>query len=152
MCLWAWLYYCNRLEKIFKGYLNVQDYPQLFAKCYTPMQVDGSCGVAAGVVEALVQSHEGRIHLLPALPTAWASGRMEGVCARGGFQLDFTWQNGKVQELRVLSKAGLECRVLAGKGAFQVSQNGKNIKTQLLEDGSLSFATEKGKAYVLKPM
>lgn len=152
MCLWARLYDGNRLEKIFKGYLKDQAYPQLFAKCYTPMQVDGSFGVAAGVVEALVQSHEGRIHLLPALPTAWASGRMEGVCARGGFQLDFSWQNGKVQELRVLSKAGLECRVLPGKGAFQVSQNGKKIKSQLLEDGSLSFATEKGKAYVLKPI
>jgi alpha-L-fucosidase 2 len=152
MCLWARLYDGNRLEKIFKGYLKDQAYPQLFAKCFTPMQVDGSFGVAAGVVEALVQSHEGRIHLLPALPTAWASGRMEGVCARGGFQLDFSWQNGKLQELRVLSKAGLECRVLPGKGAFQVTQNGKKIKTQSLEDGSLSFATEKGKAYVLKPM
>ena len=152
MCLWARLYDGNRLEKIFKGYLKDQAYPQLFAKCFTPMQVDGSFGVAAGVVEALVQSHEGRIHLLPALPTAWASGRMEGVCARGGFQLDFSWQNGKVQELQVLSKAGLECRVLPGKGAFQVTQNGKKVKTQSLEDGSLSFATEKGKAYVLKPM
>lgn len=150
MCLWARLYDGNRLEKIFKGYLKDQAYPQLFAKCYTPMQVDGSFGVAAGVVEALVQSHEGRIHLLPALPSAWASGRLAGVCTRGGFELDFVWQNGEVQESRILSKAGLECRILAGKGQYQITQNGKKVKLKTLEDGSLSFLTEKGKVYIIK--
>lgn len=150
MCLWARLYDGNRLEKIFKGYLKDQAYPQLFAKCYTPMQVDGSFGVAAGVVEALVQSHEDRIHLLPALPTAWASGRLAGICARGGFELDFSWQNGVVQELRITSKAGLDCRVLAGKSNYLITQNSKKIKAKVLEDGSLSFPTEKGKMYVVK--
>ena len=68
MSLWARLNDGNRANMIFKGYINDQCYPQLFAKCFTPLQVDGSLGVTAGITEMLVQSHEESIKILPAHP------------------------------------------------------------------------------------
>ena len=150
MCLWARLYDGDRLDKIFKGYLKDQAYPQLFAKCYTPMQVDGSFGVAAGVMEALVQSHEGRIHLLPALPSAWHTGSLSGTRVRGGFVLDFSWKEGKVQQAKLVSNAGQSCRLKIGEGKLQITQGGKVVSGKLMEDGSVSFPTQAGREYVIK--
>jgi len=150
MCLWARLYDGDRLDKIFKGYLKDQAYPQLFAKCYTPMQVDGSFGVAAGVMEALVQSHEGRIHLLPALPSAWHTGSLSGTRVRGGFLLDFSWKEGKVQQAKLVSNAGQSCRLKIAEGKLQITQGGKVVSGKLMEDGSVSFPTQAGREYVIK--
>lgn len=68
MALWDRLYDGERANRIFKGYTRKQACPQLFAKCFTTLQVDGSSGVAAGITKMLMQSHEGVINLLPALP------------------------------------------------------------------------------------
>jgi alpha-L-fucosidase 2 len=89
MALWARLNDGDRANRIFKGYLKEQCYPSLFAKCYTPLQVDGSLGVTAGITEMLIQSHEEFIELLPALPAEWPTGKFYGVKARGGFEIDF---------------------------------------------------------------
>jgi len=109
MALWSRLYEGDRANAIFKGYIAEQCYPQLFAKCGSPLQIDGTMGVAAGLTEMLLQSHEGLIHLLPALPAEWLSGSFKGVCTRGGFELSFRWVSGELQELEVLSKAGMPC-------------------------------------------
>ena len=114
MALWARLYDGNRANKIFKGYIKEQCYPQLFAKCGTPLQIDGTLGVAAGITEMLVQSHEDVIHLLPALPDEWKSGKFNGVCVRGGFELNMTWEKKSVSDLQVLSKAGKICIICNG--------------------------------------
>jgi alpha-L-fucosidase 2 len=98
----------------FRGYLIEQTCSQLFAKCWTAMQVDGTLGLTAAASEMLVQSHDGGIHLLPALPEEWSAGSFRGVCARGGFELDFRWERGKVTQAVVLSKAGEVCRIRAG--------------------------------------
>jgi len=78
IALWARLYEGNRAAEIFRGYIQEQCYGQLFAKCYAPLQIDGTMGVAAGITEMLVQSHEGIIDLLPALPDDWEKGRFDG--------------------------------------------------------------------------
>ncbi len=114
MSLWARLYDGNRAYKIFQGYIKDQCYPQLFAKCYTPLQVDGSFGVAAGITEMLIQSHEGVIDLLPAIPDDWTDGSFNGVCARGAFELKFSWKAKEVTSVEILSKAGQSCRLHAG--------------------------------------
>jgi alpha-L-fucosidase 2 len=111
MALWARLGDGNRAYKIFKQYLRDQNCEQLFAKCGKAMQVDGTLGATAAITEMLMQTHEGYIHLLPALPDAWKSGEFRGVCARGGFELDFKWVEGKVTEIKLLSKAGEVCRI-----------------------------------------
>jgi alpha-L-fucosidase 2 len=148
MALWARLYDGNRALKIFRGYIKEQAYPQLFAKCFTPLQVDGTLGVTAGITEMLMQSHEGYIDLLPALPQEWAEGRMDGVCARGGFELDLTWKDGKVFQTEIYSKAGEVCRIKPG---FQpkITVEGKKVKFKTLPDGMFEFITEKGKRYLI---
>jgi len=148
MALWARLYDGNRANKIFKGYLQEQCYPQLFAKCGKPLQIDGTMGVAAGITEMLVQSHEGMIDLLPALPDEWMDGRFDGVCARGGFELDIKWKNKNITEVEILSKAGNSCRIDA-KGKFKVRMDGKPVASRIHEDGSLEFKTSQGKIYKL---
>jgi alpha-L-fucosidase 2 len=148
MALWARLYDGNRAARIFEGYIHEQSYPQLFAKCFTPLQIDGTQGVAAGITEMLIQSHEGVIHLLPALPEEWNTGTFRGVCARGGFELQMTWEDGEMIHVEVLSKYGRTCRIRTG-GEFRVSRNGRKVRIQKHTDGAISFDTEPGGVYTL---
>ncbi len=148
ICLWARLYDAERAYSIFKGYLKDQACTQLFARCFKPMQVDGSLGVTAGITEMLLQSHEGYIDLLPALPKAWPTGNVAGICARGGFQLDFSWDNHKLQQLKILSKAGGDCK-LNMPATVKISCNGKVVETKNEANGIISFSTEKGAYYEL---
>ena len=148
MSLWARLYEGERANKIFKGYIKGQAYPQLFAKCYTPLQVDGSLGVAAGITEMLMQSHEGVIDLLPALPKQWSAGRFNGVCARGAFELDMIWSEGKVSRIEVFSKEGQTCRIRTGIKASVFSAR-ERIPTLEFPDGAVEFPTTKGTRYLI---
>ena len=146
MALWARLFDGNKANTIFKNYLQEQCYPQLFAKCGNPLQIDGTMGVAAGITEMLVQSHEGVIDLLPALPDEWSIGRFDGVCARGGFELDLKWSDHTVREVEILSKAGKVCRINAA-GRFGVTEDGKKINSKTSDDGSIEFKTVRGGVY-----
>lgn len=146
MSLWARLYDGNRSYKIFRGYIKDQCYKQLFAKCFTPLQVDGSLGVTAGITEMLIQSHEGVIDLLPALPDEWSEGSFNGVCARGAFELKFSWKAGIVTSVEIKSKAGHPCRVNTGGLTF-VTNKGKKVKVTKYPDGSVEFYTAPGESY-----
>lgn len=146
MGLWARLYDGERAHKIFKGYIKEQAYPQLFAKCYTPLQVDGTFGVTAGITEMIMQSHEGVIDLLPALPKAWRTGHFDGVCARGAFELDLEWKDRKITRVEVLSKKGQICRINP-KTKVKVTSNGKRIRTKVANDGTVEFQTIIGGIY-----
>ena len=85
-------------------------YANLF-DAHPPFQIDGNFGAAAGIVEMLIQSHLSAINILPALPSALPDGSISGVCARGGFELSFSWKEGKLTRLEVLSKAGEPCKI-----------------------------------------
>ena len=148
MSLWARLYDGNKANSIFKGYIKEQCYPSLFAKCFTPLQVDGSFGVTAGISEMLIQSQEETIELLPALPDEWSTGSFNGVCARGAFELKLAWKEKLITEVEILSKGGQDCRIKAGT-LTKVSCNGKNVKTTKYTDGSIGFTTEQGNSYKL---
>ena len=148
MSLWARLYDGNKANSIFKGYIKEQCYSSLFAKCFTPLQVDGSLGVTAGISEMLFLSHEEAIELLPAIPDEWATGSFNGVCARGAFELKFSWKNKLLTDVEILSKAGQFCRIQAGP-LNTITNNGMKIKYTKYADGTLGFETKPGNIYKL---
>ena len=146
MALWARLGDGNRANKIYKGYLKEQCCNSLFALCGRSMQVDGSFGVTAAVTEMLMQSQDGFIKLLPALPNEWSDGEFKGLCARGGFELDFVWKNNLIKKLTILSKAGADCKI-EFKSGMKLSSNGKKIAFKKLPDGIVEFKTITGVVY-----
>ena len=114
---------------------------------HPPFQIDGNFGGGAGIAEAVLQSHSGEIRLLPAIPKDWENGSVQGIVARGGFELDFKWSDGKVTEMSVYSRCGNPCR-LVGSG-ITVSCEGKTVPVKQDKD-TVSFDTEQDKVYEIK--
>jgi alpha-L-fucosidase 2 len=97
---------------------------------HPPFQIDGNFGGTAGITEMLLQSHAGEVELLPALPSAWKTGHIYGIMARGGFEVNIDWENGMLKQARITSKLG---------NPLKLSYHGKIAEMK---------TTGKGKSYI----
>ncbi len=114
-----------------------------------PIFFDGNGAGTAGIAEMLLQSHGGEIRLLPALPEAWPTGLFQGLCARGGFEIDLEWKDGKATQAVVRSTAGNEFR-LRTASQVDVECGERTVNTTGNDSGCLSFSTEQGRTYRLR--
>ncbi len=118
---------------------------------HAPFQIDGNFGVCSGIAEMLMQSAHGYINILPALPEVWErTGSVTGMKAMGNFTVDFSWSEGKCQQVTIVSHAGAPLRVRCSRGAndirsAKVTVNGRNVKVQTDEHGIATIPCAKGK-------
>ncbi|MGL5380222.1 glycosyl hydrolase family 95 catalytic domain-containing protein [Clostridium sp.] len=118
---------------------------------HPPFQIDGNFGATSGIAEMLMQSNVGYINFLPALPDAWPEGEVQGLLARGNFEVGAKWSNGSADELTVTSKDGGECVVKYENLSFAnvKDSKGKNVDYKVIDGDKISFETKVGETYII---
>ncbi len=157
--LWARLLDGNHAKKLITDQLTLVDpkggfrsgggtYPNLF-DAHPPFQIDGNFGCTSGITEMLLQTQDGAIHILPALPDDWKKGTISGLRAYGGFEVSIGWDENKAQKITIKSKLGGNCRIRVANELVQAG--GKSIKPANGENPNPFFAVNKVKDPLISP-
>lgn len=159
--MWARLLDGNHAYRLFRNQLRLTKdndtnygghggaYPNLF-DAHPPFQIDGNFAGTAGVIEMLVQSQNNEIHLLPALPDAWAEGAVKGLVAKGNFTISINWIAGKLATAQVISNIGGPCTIRANE-PFTIE--GTGLKGEKSAIGYVvTFESKKGTTYTVKAL
>lgn len=148
IAFWARLLDGDHSYKMFRELLSKSTLKNLF-DTHPPFQIDGNFGSIAGISEMLLQSQNGVIHLLPALPSEWADGSVRGLRAHGAFVVDIDWKDGKLSYASLFSEKGGKC-VLRTSSRVQIRQSGRRIASKSIIDGEYyvtTFQAKSGKKY-----
>jgi alpha-L-fucosidase 2 len=166
--LWAVLHDGNHALRLIRDLLHLTGdsdvnysegggtYPNFFDAC-PPFEIDGNFGTTAGITEMLLQSQQGFIDLLPALPDAWKEGSIKGLKSRGNFEVDISWSNSQIQTCRIKSILGGICRIRSGQPLIiedaHVISNGKlnqSIYSKTEKHYLYTFQTKAGQIINIK--
>ena len=127
---------------------------QIFFDACPPFQIDGNFGATSGIAEMLLQSHEGFIRLLPALPDLWEEGYIKGLCARGGFEIDIYWDDNKLVKANLTSNSGEVCSIKILDEVKVLNRNKEiELNREKQSDGSylIRFLTKENETYSILP-
>ncbi len=149
MACWARLYEPEKAMDNFLYALKNYSFNNLFSICSNALQVDGSFGLTAAIAEILLQSHEGFIDFLPALPSSWQNGQVKGLLARGGFEVNLSWEKGKLSQAEIISKKGETCRTKIKEARPKIINIQGAVPIKRVSKDVFEFKTKAGEKYTV---
>lgn len=154
--LWARAKEGERAHQVLSSLLKTATLNNLWTNCIavlrSPYQIDANFGGTAGIAEMLLQSHEGYIHLLPALPNAWKNGSYAGLVARGNFEVSAQWTDGNATVFKIHSRKGNVCTLKYPllSHAQLTNSKGKIVSYKVKNTDRISFSTIEGEIYTIR--